>query len=94
MCRAFAPVFEKASDAHPNITFAKLNTETNQGLSAALEIQSIPTLMAFRDGILVYRGSGALPQAALEDLISQVEALDMEEVRAQVAAQNGEAAGE
>lgn len=93
-CRAFAPVFEKASDAHPNITFAKLNTETNQGLSAALEIQSIPTLMAFRDGILVYRGSGALPQAALEDLISQVEALDMEEVRAQVAAQNGEAAGE
>lgn len=77
-CRAFAPVFEKAAENHEDIVFAKLNTETNQGLSAALEIQSIPTLMAFRDGIMVYRGSGALPKDALEDLISQVRGLNME----------------
>lgn len=83
-CRAFAPTFEKASDNHPDATFAKLDTEANEGLAAALQIQSIPTLMVFRDGIMVYREAGALPPAALEDLITQVKALDMDEVRRQV----------
>ncbi|MBZ8177207.1 thioredoxin [Corynebacterium poyangense] len=84
-CRAFAPTFEKASDEHTDLTFAKLDTEANQSLAAALEIQSIPTLMVFRDGILIYRGAGALPPAALNDLISQARELDMDEVRRQVA---------
>lgn len=89
-CRAFAPTFEKASENHPDATFAKLDTEANEGLAAALQIQSIPTLMAFRDGIMVYREAGALPPAALEDLIAQVKGLDMEEVRRQVEQQNAE----
>ncbi|KQB84734.1 thioredoxin [Corynebacterium oculi] len=89
-CRAFAPTFEKSSEQHEDVTFAKLDTEANQQLAAALEIQAIPTLMAFRDGIMVYRDAGALPPAALEDLIGQVKGLDMDEVRAQVAAQNAE----
>ncbi|MGV0342649.1 thioredoxin [Corynebacterium mastitidis] len=87
-CRAFAPTFEKASEQHEDVTFAKLNTEENQQLSAALEIQSIPTIMAFRDGIMVFRDAGALPPAALEDLIGQIKGLDMDEVRRQVAEQN------
>ncbi|MDY3128217.1 MAG: thioredoxin [Corynebacterium sp.] len=85
-CKRFAPIFEKASDQHPDVTFAKLDTEANQGLAAALEIQSIPTLMVFRDSILVFREAGALPPAALEDLIQQVKGLDMDEVRRQVEA--------
>ncbi|QPK79061.1 thioredoxin [Corynebacterium lizhenjunii] len=88
-CKRFAPVFEGASDKHEDVTFAKLDTEANQGLAGALQIQSIPTLMAFRDGVLVFRQAGALPPAALEDLITQVKDLDMDEVRAQVAAQQG-----
>lgn len=91
-CRAFGPVFEKASEDHPEATFAKLDTEANQGLAAALQIQSIPTLMIFRDGIMVYREAGALPAAALEDLYSQVAALDMEQVRADIAKQQQEQA--
>lgn len=87
-CRQFAPTFEKASENHPDAVFAKLDTEANQGLSAALQIQSIPTIMAFRDGIMVFREAGALPPAALEDLIGQVKALDMDEVRRQVAEAN------
>ncbi len=87
-CRAFAPTFEAASEKHPDATFAKLDTEAHQGLAAALQIQSIPTLMIFRDGIMVYRDAGALPPAALEDLIGQVKALDMEDVRRQVAEAN------
>lgn len=83
-CKRFAPVFEKASEEHSDLTFAKLDTEANQGLAAALEIQSIPTLMIFRDGILVFREAGALPPAALEDLIGKVKDLDMDEVRRQV----------
>ncbi|WP_151640978.1 co-chaperone YbbN [Corynebacterium sp. 11A] len=83
-CRAFKPTFEKASEEHTDATFGTLDTENNQGLAAALEIQSIPTLMIFRDGILVYREAGALPPAALEDLITQVKGLDMDEVRKQV----------
>jgi thioredoxin 1 len=87
-CRMFAPVFEAASTKHPNVTFAKIDTEAEQALSAAAGITSIPTLMAFRDGICVYRESGALPAPALEQLIEAVEALDMEDVRAKVAAQS------
>ena len=89
-CKRFAPVYEQASENHPDATFAKLDTEANQGIAAALEIQSIPTLMIFRDGILVFREAGALPPSALEDLIGQVKGLDMEEVRRQVAEQNSE----
>lgn len=83
-CRQFAPVYEKVSEAHPDVTFAKLDTEANQGIAAALEIQAIPTLMAFRDGILVFRNAGALPEAAFADLVDQVKALDMDEVRRQI----------
>lgn len=92
-CKAFAPTFEKASEDHPDAVFAKLDTENNQGLAAALEIQSIPTLMAFRDGILVFRQAGALPPAALENLMTQIKELDMDEVRKQIQeqqAQSGE----
>ena len=92
-CRAFAPVFEKASEAHPEIRFGKLDTEAEQGLAAAAQITSIPTLMAFRDGILVFRESGALPAKAFDELIAAVEGLDMDEVRTQVAeAEKAEAA--
>ena len=76
------------SEKHEDITFAKLNTEENQGLAAALEIQAIPTIMAFRDGIMVFRQSAALPPAALEDVIEQVRALDMDDVRRQIAEHN------
>ncbi|SES27306.1 thioredoxin [Pedococcus cremeus] len=86
-CRMFAPVFEKASENHEDIVFAKVDTEAEPELAGALQISSIPTLMAFRDGILVFAQPGALPAAALEDVISQVSALDMDEVRKQVAAQ-------
>ena len=89
-CKRFAPVFEKACEEHTDATFAKLDTEANQGLASALEIQSIPTLMIFRDGILVFREAGALPPAALEDLLKQVKDLDMEEVRRQVEEQNAQ----
>jgi len=85
-CRSFAPVFEAASEEHPDMTFAKIDTEAEQQLAGALGIQSIPTLMIFRDGILMFNQPGALPKAVLDDLIAQVEALDMDEVRAQVEA--------
>ncbi|MFV8381930.1 thioredoxin [Corynebacterium hindlerae] len=86
-CRQFAPVFEKVSDNHTDAVFAKVDTDANQQLSAALQIQSIPTLMAFRDGIMVFRQAGVLPAPALEDLITQIKGLDMDEVRRQVAEQ-------
>ena len=86
-CRMFAPVFEKASENHQGIVFAKVDTEAEPELAGALQISSIPTLMAFRDGILVFAQPGALPAAALEDVITQVSALDMDDVRQQVAAQ-------
>jgi thioredoxin 1 len=89
-CRAFGPTFEAASEEHPDITFAKVDTEAEQGLAGAAEIQSIPTLMVFRDGILLFRQAGALPAAALGDLVSQVKELDMDEVRAQIAAHQAE----
>ena len=86
-CRMFAPVFEKASEQHTDIVFGKVDTEAEQSLAAAAQITSIPTLMAFRGGILVFSQPGALPAAALDDLIGQVRALDMDAVRAQLAEQ-------
>ncbi|MCC5951879.1 MAG: thioredoxin family protein [Acidimicrobiia bacterium] len=83
-CRAFAPVFDAAAEQNPDITFAKVDTEAEQELAGAAGIQSIPTLMAFRDGILVFSQPGALAAPTLADLISQVRALDMDEVRASV----------
>jgi thioredoxin 1 len=86
-CRAFAPVFEAASEAHPEITFAKVDTDAEQALSGAAGIRSIPTLMAFRDGVLVFSQPGALPAPALEQVITAVEGLDMEKVFAEIAKQ-------
>ena len=86
-CRNFAPTFEQASEANPDVVFGKINTEEEEGLASALQIRSIPTLMVFRDQILIYREAGALPRAALDDLLAQVKALDMDEVRAKVASQ-------
>lgn len=85
-CRAFAPVFDRSAQSHPDVLHAKVDTEAQQQLAAALEIQAIPTIMAFRDGILVHRQPGAMPAAALEDLIARVKALDMADVRAKIAA--------
>lgn len=90
-CRAFAPVFDRSSQAHPDVVHAKVDTEAEQQLAAAAEIRSIPTIMAFREGVLVYSQPGALPPAALEDLISRVKSLDMDDVRAQIDAQNATA---
>lgn len=87
-CQRFAPVFEKASEANPDITFAKVNTEEEQDLAGALGISSIPTLMVFRDDVLVYREAGALPSSALDALITQVRELDMDEVKAKIAEQS------
>jgi thioredoxin 1 len=91
-CRMFAPVFQAASEQHPDITFGKIDTEDQPGLSAAARISSIPTLMAFRDGILVFSQPGALPVAALEQVIQAVRDLDMDGVRAQLARQEAEKA--
>ncbi|AEW94533.1 MULTISPECIES: thioredoxin [Streptomycetaceae] len=87
-CRQFGPVFEKASERHPDLVFAKVNTEAQRELAAAFEITSIPTLMVIRDRIAVYGQPGALPEAALEDIIGQARGLDMDEVRASVAEQS------
>ena len=92
-CRSFAPVFEAAAEKHQDITFAKVDTEAEQQLAGALAIRSIPTLMIFRDGIQLFSQPGALPAPALEDLISQVRALDMDEIRAEVASQQASEAG-
>jgi thioredoxin 1 len=84
-CRMFAPVFQAASRQHPDVTFGKIDTEDQPELSAAAGIRSIPTLMAFRDGVLVFSQPGALPAAALEQVIQAVRDLDMDEVRSQAA---------
>ena len=84
-CRGFAPVFEKASQDNEDVVFGKIDTEAEQDLAAAFEITSIPTLMAFREGILVFSQPGALDAPQLDQVIEAVRALDMEEVRAQVA---------
>jgi len=86
-CRMFGPIFEKASDAHPDIRFGKVDTEAEQELAGMAGISSIPTLMIFRDGILLFNQAGALPAPALEEIIGKVEALDMDEVRAEIAKQ-------
>ena len=85
-CRAFAPVFERSATMHPDIVHAKVDTEAEQELAAIAGISSIPTIMAFREGVLVYSQPGAMPPVVLEDLINQVKALDMDEVRAKIAA--------
>lgn len=84
-CKQFAPVYERVSEQHPDVTFAKVDTEANQMLSAQLQITAIPTLMAFRDGIQVFSQAGSLPAKQLEQLVEQVKGLDMDEVRKQVA---------
>ena len=84
-CRAFGPVFERASDKHPDLVFAKVDTEAEPALAGAARISSIPTLMVFRDGVLVFSQPGALPAASLEQVIGAVRELDMDEVRRQVA---------
>jgi thioredoxin 1 len=86
-CRMFAPVFEKASEEHTDIVFGKVDTEAQQSLAGQAQISSIPTLMMFRDGILLFSQAGALPAAALNDLIGQARALDMDKVRAEIAEQ-------
>jgi thioredoxin 1 len=86
-CRAFAPTFEKAAASHPDIVFGKIDTEAQQELAGSFQIRSIPTLMILRDQVLLFSQPGALPAAALEDIIQQVRALDMEKVRAEIAAQ-------
>jgi thioredoxin 1 len=91
-CRAFAPVFEAASEAHPDIVFGKVDTEAEQELAAAAGIRSIPTLMAFRDGVLVFAQPGALPAESVEELITAVRGLDMDEVRAEVASRQSRSA--
>ena len=88
-CRQFAPTFEKASEANTDIVFAKVDTEAEQALARAANITSIPTLMAFREGVLVFSQPGALPPAQLDELIGAVRGLDMAEVHAAVAQQQG-----
>ena len=85
-CRQFAPTYDKASDTHGDVVFGKVDTEAEQALAGAAQITSIPTIMGFREGILVFRQSGALPPAGLEQVIQGIKALDMAEVHAQVAA--------
>ena len=88
-CRMFAPVFQAASEQHTDITFGKIDTEDQPELSASARIGSIPTLMAFRDGILVFSQPGALPAASLEKVIQAVQELDMDQIRSKIAAQEG-----
>ena len=87
-CRMFAPVFERASEQHSDLVFAKVDTEAHQELSNRFDITAIPTLMAFRDGIMVFSQAGALPGPALKQLVEAVEGLDMDDVRRQVAEQH------
>lgn len=88
-CRSFAPTYEAASEEHQDIVFAKVDTEDQQELAQAFNIRSIPTLMVFREQVVLYAQPGALPGNMLEDLVGQVKAIDMDEVRAQIAEQNG-----
>jgi thioredoxin 1 len=91
-CRAFAPAFEKVSEANPDVVFGKVNTEEQPGLAAAFGIRAIPTLMAFRDGILIFQQAGALPGPVVQKLLDQIKTLDMMKVRAEVAEQSSRAA--
>ena len=89
-CKAFAPTFETASEKHDDIVFAKLDTEANEGLAAALQIQTIPTLFVFREGIALGQTSGAMPPADLEEFIQAIRDVDMEDVHRDIAAQNAQ----
>jgi thioredoxin 1 len=91
-CRTFGPTYEKVAGKHPDITFGKVDTEAQPELAGSFEIRSIPTLMILRDKVLLFSQAGALPEAALEDLIKQVRALDMDKVRAEIAEQERKAA--
>ena len=86
-CRGFAPTFERVSEKHPDIVFAKVNTEVEQEIAAHFQIRSIPTLMIFRDNIIIFSQPGALPEGALEQVIAKAKALDMDDVRKQIAEQ-------
>jgi thioredoxin 1 len=90
-CRMFGPIFEAASEKHPEITFGKVDTEAEQQLAGEAGISSIPTLMVFRDGILLYNNPGALPAEALDEIITAVKGLNMEDVRAEIEKQNQQA---
>ena len=84
-CKTFGPIFEKVSEQHDDVTFGKIDTDEQQALGAAFEVRSIPTVMAIRDGVMVFKQAGVLPEAALEDLIEQVKDLDMDEVKKEIA---------
>ena len=92
-CRGFAPVFEKVSEAHPDVVFAKVNTDEEQEIAAHFQIRSIPTLMVFRDQIIVFSQPGAMPQGAFEQVVSKAKEIDMDEVRKQIA-QQGDGGGQ
>ena len=87
-CRGFAPVFEKASESHPDVVFAKVNSDEQQELAGAFNIRSIPTLMVFREKVVLFQQAGALPGQALEQVLTQAKSLDMAKVHAEIAAQN------
>lgn len=89
-CKMFGPIYEKVSEQYPEITFAKIDTEAEREIATAAGITSIPTLMAFRDGILLYREAGALPEQSLQKLVSQVTSLNMDEIRAEIAKEASE----
>jgi thioredoxin len=89
-CRGFAPVFEKASEAHPDVVFAKINSDEQQELAGAFNIRSIPTLMVFREKVILFQQAGALPGQALEQVLTQAKSLDMAKVHAEIAAQQKE----
>ncbi|MCM2323627.1 MAG: thioredoxin [Oligoflexia bacterium] len=91
-CRMFGPIFEKVAAKHPDIVFGKVDTEAEQELSGTFQIRSIPTLMAFRQNILLFSQPGMLPEEALEDLIRQIRALDMQKVKAEISAQSAKTA--
>jgi len=86
-CRGFAPVFEKASESHPDVVFGKINSDEQQELAAAFNIRSIPTLMVFREKVILFQQAGALPGQALEQVLTQAKTLDMAKVHAEIAAQ-------
>lgn len=87
-CRTFGPIFEAAAGRHPDVTWGKVDTEAQTELASAFQVRSIPTLMVFRDGIRLFSQAGLLPAAALDDLVQQVQALDMNDVRQQLAEQS------
>ncbi len=89
-CKGFAPVFEATSEKHPDVVFAKVNSDDEQGLSAHFGIRSIPTIMLFREEVIVFMQSGALPEAGLESVLTKAKALDMDKVRSDIAAQQAQ----